>query len=104
MDLFRLRNKDTPGNQIEYVDENRKIYNSILTFKKDATIEKRMTDLFKMKVIYEEKGCHIQRKGVQQMWAINEGILRNIHVVYHREQWLEDRHRPIEYSCKKENE
>ena len=36
VNLFRERNKDTPGNQIEYMDENVKICNSIFTFKEDA--------------------------------------------------------------------
>ena len=50
-----MRNEDTPGNQIEFVDENEKIYNSSFTFIKDAPIEKRMTGFFKRRVICEEK-------------------------------------------------
>ena len=41
VDLYRVRNKDTSGNQIEWVVENEKIHNSIFTFKEDAPIEKR---------------------------------------------------------------
>ena len=43
-----MRNEDTPEDQIEWVDENGKIYNSIFTFKEDPPIEKRMVDLFKI--------------------------------------------------------
>ena len=42
--LFRVRNKNTPGNQIEYVNKNGKIYNTIFTFKEDAPTEKNMAD------------------------------------------------------------
>ena len=55
MDLYRVRNVDTPGNQLEWVDENGKICKSIFTFKEDAPIQKKMTVFFKRRVIYEEK-------------------------------------------------
>ena len=44
-DLLRVRNEDTPQYQIEYVDKNMKIFDSIFIFKEDAPIEKRMADL-----------------------------------------------------------
>ena len=39
--LFKVMNEDTPKYQVEWVDENGKIYNSIFNFKKDASIEKK---------------------------------------------------------------
>ena len=54
VDLYRVRNEDTPRDQIEWVDENEKINNSMITFKEDAPVEKRMADHFKRRVIYEE--------------------------------------------------
>ena len=51
-------NEDTPKYQVEWVDENGKIYNSILTFKEDAPIEEKMHDLFEMRIICEEKDCN----------------------------------------------
>ena len=56
MNLLRVTNTRTPGNQVEWVDENGKIYNSMFTFKVDALIEKRMTDLFRRRVMCKEKG------------------------------------------------
>ena len=54
--LFRVRNKDTPGNQIEFVDENERIIcNSIFTFKEVDPTEKRMADFFKKRVICKKK-------------------------------------------------
>ena len=36
VNLFRMTNEDTPGNQVEWVVENGKIYNNIFTFEDDA--------------------------------------------------------------------
>ena len=47
MDLFKVRNEDTPGNQVEL--ENGKIYNSMFTFKEDAPIEKKWMTSLKVK-------------------------------------------------------
>ena len=63
VDLSRVRNEDTPGNQIKYIDENRKIYNSIFAFKEDAPTEKRIAELFKRRTICKKK--------VQQIKATN---------------------------------
>ena len=68
VDLYRVRNENTLGEQIEWVDENEKIYNSIFPFKENASIEKRMPDLFKRRVIYKEKECNrylIQNVGLK---------------------------------------
>ena len=35
-------NGDTPENQVEWVDEEGKIYNSTFTFREDAAIEKQI--------------------------------------------------------------
>ena len=47
MNLFKVRNENTPGNQIEYEYENRIIYNSTFTFKEDARIEKKWLNSLK---------------------------------------------------------
>ena len=47
VNLFRVRNEDTPENQIEYMDSNGKKYNSKFIFKETASMEKKMADLFK---------------------------------------------------------
>ena len=40
VNLYRVTNEYTPENQVEWVNKNRKIYNSTFTFKEDALIEK----------------------------------------------------------------
>ena len=49
--------KDAPGDQIEYVDKSGKMYCSVFIFKEIASIGKRMADLFKRRVKYEENEC-----------------------------------------------
>ena len=97
MDLYRVKSEDTPGEQIECVDEKGKIYNSILTFKEDAPIEKKMVELFKKRVLCEEKECN-------RYELLTEKCLEIHKLVYHKDQQFEDGHRPIEHSCRKENE
>ena len=48
--------------------ENEKIYNSIFTFKEYAPIEKNGGPLWKKN--------HMRRKGVQQLWVFNRGMLK----------------------------
>ena len=89
MNLFRVRNEETPENQTEYV-ENGKIYNAIFTFREGALT---MVDLFKRS---KKKKCN--RYELQM-----EECLETHKLVYHGDQQFEDEHRPIEYSCKKKN-
>ena len=42
---YRVTNEDTPENQVKWMNEEGKIYNSIFTFREDAPIEKQMADL-----------------------------------------------------------
>ena len=56
VNLFRVTIKDTPGNQVKWVDENGKIYNSIFTFKKN-TNRRKMADLFERKIICKERNA-----------------------------------------------
>ena len=90
MDLFRVRNEDTTGDQIEYVDENGEIYNSIFTFKEDA-------HLFKRRVMCEEKECN-------RYELLTEDCLEIHKFVYHRDQQFDNGHRSIKHSCKNKNE
>ena len=41
MNKYRVTNEDTPENQIERLDENEKICNSIYTFNEEVPIEKK---------------------------------------------------------------
>ena len=47
-------NKDISGNPV-YVDENRKIYNSIFTFKKGVPTNDKIADFFEMRIVFEAK-------------------------------------------------
>ena len=96
VDLFIVRNEDTPGDQIEYVDKNGKIYNTIFTFKEGASIEKRMADLFKRRVICEEKEFN-------RCELLTEECLKIHMLMYNIYQQFEEEHRPINHYCKKEN-
>ena len=57
MNLLRVTNTRTPGNQVEWVDENGKIYDCIFTLKEDAPIKNKMADLFERN-IWDEKECY----------------------------------------------
>ena len=85
--------KTQQRDQIEYMDKNGKIYNSIFTFKEDALIKKIMADLFKMRVICKEI-----------KWNRHKECLKIHKLVYHGDQQFKGGPRPIEYSCMKENE
>ena len=89
--------EDTLRNQVERVDENGKIYNSIFTYKEDAPIEKKMSDLFEIRILSEEEECNKYELLTQEFLKINKLVL-------HRNQQFKEGHRTIEHSCKKENE
>ena len=46
----------------------------------------------------------MRRKGVQLIELLTEEYLEIHKLVYHGDQLFEDRHRPIEHNCRKENE
>ena len=89
-----MPNKDTPGNHVEWVDENGKIYSSLFTFKEDAPI-KKMAELFERRIICEEKECN-RYELLMEKWLHKLGVHGNLH--------FEEQHRPTERSSKKENE
>ena len=56
-----------------------------------------MAELFKKRVLCEEKECN-------RYELLTEKCLEIHKLVYHKDQQFEDGHRPIEHSCRKENE
>ena len=54
VNIYRVVNKDTSGNLV-YEDENRIIYNNIYNFRKDIQTNKKMVDLFEMRILCKEK-------------------------------------------------
>ena len=81
MSLFRVRNEDAPGNQVEWVNKNGKIYNSTFTFKEDAPIEKKIAYLLKRKNICEEKECNRYELLMDECPKLNKLVF---HVVVRR--------------------
>merc|ERR1711976_724142 len=57
VNLYRATNEDAPEEEIEYVDENGKLYVSIFTFKENRPSSKKMNDRFKRRIICKEKEC-----------------------------------------------
>ena len=88
VNLFRMTNEDTPGNQVEWMDKNGKIYNSIFTFKEDAPIVKT-TGLFERRIICEEKEFN-------RNVLLTEECLEIHKLMFHGNQNSEERYRPIE--------
>ena len=77
------------------MDEDGKIYNSILTFREDVLIEKKMACLFERRTICEENEYN-------RYELLTEECL-NIHkLVFQGNQHFEEGQRPIEHSCKNE--
>ena len=92
-----MRNEDIPGDQIEWGNENGKIYNSIFTFKNNIPIEKRIAGLFIRRVICKEKECNRYEPLTQEFLEIHK-------LLYHGDQQFEDEHRTIQHNCRKEND
>ena len=57
MNVYRVVNEDTSGNPI-YVDENWIIYNSIYNFREGIPTNKKMADLFQMRILSMEEECN----------------------------------------------
>ena len=54
MNVYRVINEVTSGNPV-YVDENGIIYNSIYNFKEGTPTNKKMADLFEMRILCKEE-------------------------------------------------
>ena len=54
MNLYKVINEDISGNPV-YVDKNGKKHNSIFIFKKGMPTNKKMADLFKMRIVCKEE-------------------------------------------------
>ena len=80
--LCEVTNKDTPENQVEWVNENGKYTIAyLLAFKEDPPIEKNGLPLWKEN--------NIQRKGVQRIWTITEECLKIHKLVFPGNQQFE---------------